>query len=991
MMATLRKRHVQALGAYAIAFSQIFFIVGCRQDRGGAKQVAPNSTAAGATNIDMGALVYDMLHHQYEAGGEQAKADVLESRKDAFIGAVNRILPSDSAQNLIPTVLGLLPLVDDGTVEAAVGDVDLILADLIDDPATLQALAGILGATSTASSPRDEAAQRAQLVLISRLLAYPELDSLAVSIFALINENDGVDDQGNPNGEPNVLIKLQAMLSQALTNYQAAPGTAQGLAQTLEQLSAALLADNPLPAYPDMGQPAWAVRLDVHGNPAVLADAASGLLPVPFVDADLDGAADVNLSNQPVDAAGTPIQILPFDSEGTRDVYGRAIAPGGGLYYQYFDAKRTLLSEILLLAGELLKVDSLGNAVTILDALGDRVVNDNGTPADPTDDFQTLSPDTPLLDLTYASFELMKRTPLPGLLAGLGALIRQDPAKFGEMVDTLIVALKTASQAAATVPATGNGQALINDLLPLLEDTLTPQGTNGESAVRALLEAFNTSQAQLQTLPQSFALMMKFSDYGQRIPADANNKSIMQQLLEMMERADQCAAIGGSGTMADFYLDSMAGNQQLLGINISIGTIHNLLDIAFIRNLLCSQIQPADVRALQQFNDTGALDAMKPIAKVFSDRGQTRLLTEIMLGLGKHYDGVMRPTEPSVVAILESGAVEQLFVVIDGMTRVPVPGAPGMVVADAMAGTLQAMVNTTTPVLDRHGNQYPSLLTLMLAPVQQLQVAADARGVALEFKNLTDGLFSVLLATYVDDNGTPGDSTDDRERWKWQGLKTYLGEVLALASQTVPADPVARAQWADGQQASLEQALAGPEVLVIVDVLKVIAASPHKAVINRGIANLFTPSTNPAEDVYGSIVLLLADALSHKPQAAQAVATISDQALATVIQFVGRQLDPRLNRFSNIGRLLSRILGADNGLFLLHLARNAFNMGPNGTDIPPFVILQKIMAEVSAAGSQSAPMTADELKAVLEAARDFIHDADNGLPPLLARIKNRRK
>ena len=99
MMATLRKRHIQALGAYAIAFSQIFFIVGCRQSRGGAKQ-APSSTAAGATTIDLGAIAYDMLHHGYEQEGEQGKADALANRRYDFVTAVNRIFPNNTAQNL---------------------------------------------------------------------------------------------------------------------------------------------------------------------------------------------------------------------------------------------------------------------------------------------------------------------------------------------------------------------------------------------------------------------------------------------------------------------------------------------------------------------------------------------------------------------------------------------------------------------------------------------------------------------------------------------------------------------------------------------------------------------------------------------------------------------------------------------------------------------------------------------------------------------------
>ena len=221
------------------------------------------------------------------------------------------------------------------------------------------------------------------------------------------------------------------------------------MSQGLGDLADALLEEKPMKGFGDLGTPAWSVRLDLHNNPAVVADPASGLLPVPFVDGDGDGAADVNANGQPVDGSGAVIEIAAFGNDGTRDSYGRAIAPGGALYYDYFDAKHTLLSELLLVVGELLKKDIGADSVAILDALADRVPNDNGTPGDPSDDYETLSPDSPILDLTYAQFELVKHTPLADLLKGIAQVVKNDPDKFGEIIDTLIVALKQAGNAAA--------------------------------------------------------------------------------------------------------------------------------------------------------------------------------------------------------------------------------------------------------------------------------------------------------------------------------------------------------------------------------------------------------------------------------------------------------------------------------------------------------------------------------------------------------------
>ena len=84
---------------------------------------------------------------------------------------------------------------------------------------------------------------------------------------------------------------------------------------------------------------------------------------------------------------------------------------------------------------------------------------------------------------------------------------------------------------ASATPPPGANQALVNDLLPLLESATQPRG-RGQSAVRALLQAFNTEQRRLQTLPVTFARMMKYSDYRNRIPADATSLVVHQADVE---------------------------------------------------------------------------------------------------------------------------------------------------------------------------------------------------------------------------------------------------------------------------------------------------------------------------------------------------------------------------------------------------------------------------------------------------------------------------
>ena len=962
-----------------------FLFTGCnRGGTGGGASTAAGSTAAGASaGVDMGAIAYDILHHKYEVAGEAGKMAALEGRRDDFVGAVNRILPSSISNNLFPTLIDLLPLVDEGYVDGAVADVDKLLEELINDQSTLEALAKLLGGQG---GVHKAGAGHGRAQLISRLLNYPELEDLVRSGLNLIRANDGLDDAGSPNGERNLLRELLAAASRLMKDYKPASGqnTTNAVASTLDHLSSALLADQDMPAFSNLGAPAWAVRIDAFGNPQVRPDAATGKLPAPFVDADGDQVADVNVDHQPIDQSGAVISIAPFGEDGTRDSYGRALAPGGGLYFDYYDAKRTLLSEVLLLVGELVEKDSLGKAVRFLDRLGSRVQHDNGTPS-PDDDWETLSPDCALLDVTHAQFQLVKATPLPQLLQGIAEIVKQDKDKFCDMVDKLIAAIANAHAAASNTPAPGSASGLVSDLLPLLEDTLRPQGRS-TSSLRALLQAFNSEQRKLRTLPVTFARMMKFHDYKNRIPADASKKSVMQRILEMMEGANQCSA-PFMGNMAEFYLEAMAGNQRILGITIHIGTIHRLLDVGFLRNLLCSNIKADDVRALKDFNDSGALDAMKPIAKVFSDRGETTLLKDIMLGLGKHYDPVMRPTEPTAVAVLESGAVELLFEVLDEMTQVQVPNS-NEVIADVLADTLQEIVHTSAPVYDRQGNPVKSLATLMSDAFDRLSTQAQAAGVQADFDALTADLGDTLLATFTDDMNT-ADPADDVTRWKWHGLKRQLGDLLEAAANAIPVDQADRNRWAAEQQLHLEQLITGRDLVLGLDLLGAIANSPEKPTINKAISSMLTPQSNAQFDVFGGVLVLAAEALGEHAATAQLKSPLDEQALADVLHFFGRQLDPLEGKVEGIVELVRQFLRADDDLLLLNLARNALDKGANGTEVSALETLQSVFEDLDAASGPAGATTADSLEESLKQVRDFLNDQQEGLPSFILRIKNR--
>ncbi|MEZ0230801.1 MAG: hypothetical protein ACAI25_19430, partial [Planctomycetota bacterium] len=856
------------------------------------------------------------------------------------------------SQNLFPTINKLLPLVDDDTIPDGMKDIEGIVRDLLADPDAVNAFAGLLSGPKVQLSidPKD------LLRLVGRLLAHPEFDSLFKATNGLIK------------AKPDVLRNIQSLIARKLQGMT--PATFTGSPINLQGLASALLSPVDTGGLGNLGEPAWAVRLDKNGNPKVSVDPASGRILPPFVD-DGTGVAAVDANNKPVDATGAVVAIKPFGTDGSRDTYGRALAPGGLTLFDYFNAKETLLAEILMLVGNLIRAGVPNDLETVVDKIATRVQN-----PDPNDPWTGFDGSCPLVDLLCTTSEIARRTPAPQLLEGLALMVKADPVGFEALVTELVIAINLAAKSGFN---SGGNTKMLDDLMPLLSDAAKVQG-NGISALRALLRSFNTAQAQLSNLPKGFALMMKYHDFGKKILTAPGLPSEMERLLGIMDRSNGCNA-PLLGNLAVLYIDTMAGNNKsILGLKLDIHTMNKLMGIGPLRSLLCSALHADDVGVLQDFVDTGSLDAFTPIAKAFSDQGQTRLLVDIMLALGKTYATAMRPNEPAVVKLLESGAVEKLFTAIDRMSKVKLPSNGAMLI-DVLADTATAFVESK-PITDRKGRTYPNLMKFASAPLADLATECQNAGVTTELNRALGNVADQLLATYTDAGG--------KTKLVYSGLITTLGDTLSFLSQQIPADPVARNTWCDDQRQLMIDLFTGRDFAAIAEFLLAVNGSPDCDTFKAALAGLFTPQPSASYDALGAILQLAAALIQHKPSAPMSPQLAAG--MAKVMNFMGAEMDPKAGKTTRLLNMIVKITIADDGLLILKIVRNAIDMGPNGADEPPVLVVMAVMDNVKKAGPASTATSAsDALTKQLNGMLDFMNDQTNGLPHFVKLIKGRNK
>ncbi|MDP3277297.1 MAG: hypothetical protein Q8Q09_19065 [Deltaproteobacteria bacterium] len=372
-------------------------------------------------------------------GGVGPRVCAMASKRTAIVGALDRVAPMSLHRPLDQLLQQLLPLygpqdgrftmgalvdLPDGTQAPAedllprtTRSVSELLRSLIRDEEVVSAISRISFREGTRPA-------RLALGATQAMLSYPRMGQSIERMMSLLRPADGDRPAGAGNPQLNILLDVaRSEMSRAAP----APASPAAVGTTLDAvMDLVFRQDDAL----STGKPRLIVRRDSFGMPRV-ARAMDGSLPMPFVDANSDGAADSQGGR--FVAAGrvlnvpTPFATTTAAGGGMRDPEGRALTNLGPMF-EYVDLDRTLMGALMRDTRSLVRPDNNIALQLARSASGffgpRRMVTRDDASADaacPTDEDPRRRCRPPALQ--YNSFDATGSAPALDLLHALGILL----------------------------------------------------------------------------------------------------------------------------------------------------------------------------------------------------------------------------------------------------------------------------------------------------------------------------------------------------------------------------------------------------------------------------------------------------------------------------------------------------------------------------------------------------------------------------------------
>lgn len=981
------------------------FVVGCQS-------TSPDfaTPPGGGQRWTLGQLTYEILHSNLERADTCSPELVaaIEADRDRFITTFDYTITNDITAEL-PDLLGgtILPLVDSGELPALTDAIAAALALLIDHEVDADRKA--LTALVAVSKARSVLSETQAIELVSRVLADPLVYDRLRALTALLLEDEGRDLVVSS------VLDLASRAAAEDATPACGPVDASGLVDRL-------LATEGFVADPSLGAPAWSARADVHGNPAVRVDPDTGELYPPFVDADGDGAADVDARGRPIDASGAAIDVAAIGDGGSRDHYGRALAPDGTPLYEYFDVKQTFLAHALELGRDALEAGIHRRAIAIADAaLGAQVACSDGTATC----FHYASEPSPVADAAWMLFEAARYERSATLVRTMARVVRDDPRVAERLllaVGELMAALE-ASGIALTDPQ------LVDvgiDLVPLLADMFATPTTSGESTARLLLDVVHELGRTARDFPAQLAMTVDYTvlvkadacsaaepnlaastpvDYDQRRfytggGGTIDNRSSLEKSIELLADAD-CGRVPFTGgkSVAYVLLDLMADRSPSTVCNLVdlfLGTIDVVpgagrwVTVTALDGIGCDGDAVYDgLRALDDLAKSGALDFYIPVLRVFADRGQIdtvlQLIAYLAADLRKDEDAdaasesAIRRLLPVIQQLLDTNAADVLFDLDALMVTVPAADGDGNL-ADVTIDAVDHVLREDVTVHTRRGDVTGSsialeLLTAMRGIVQRI----DARGAGPDVDATIDFARGYLTRTR---------SVAGEQRLYEENLVPMLAELLDAAGSALERPRDEQLCFIDAQQANADELLTTREIATAMRVGKTFSTSPNGAAAEEWIRGLIAPRpSSPSTETLGLLLQLAAGLLQSD---------VGGTHLEEILRWLGRVAGQLHEAGPELVRSLDHLLAGDTSQVGLTIARTLVAPGPLDTAEPPMCTFGDVFTGVATVAASDACEPTDgieydvaDAEEILRSVVDFMNDDATGLGAIYALVGRR--
>lgn len=689
---------------------------------------APNVPLS--TRPSFGELVYRVIKTNLSQSSQCPTQYVtaLEAHHGDFVTTFDYVI-EHGVSDRFPELLGgtIKPLVDNDKLPRMVDTLAATLALLVSDEFdpnrdTIHAIVNLSEAQTLLESSM-------AIQTVAAILEDPAIEDKVHALAVVAQENDGVT---------YVMDDMLDVASYALA-ADPTPSTCTGI--TTPDVQTTLLRTQGFVDDPHfaLGSPFYIARPDANGNPAVTVN--GNALYGPFVDANVDHVADVNADGDPIDRNGNVVDLPMVGEDGGtgRDGYGRALDSANHQIYQYYDVKRTALSYAIQIGVDLFAADVHHRIPAIARAV-------LGTPANCTQGTNCRiypSATNTLADATYMLFEIAKYSRVSVLLRTITQLLTTDTTKAENLlvaVGDIIRALDATNISIIDTSLTDG----VSGLVPLISQILTAPNGGSQPTARVLVDVLEALGAQGDALPSDINYMIR-NQYDAdasgnveavnltlaRFPAGGDdNRTGLEQLIELFDYAD-CGriynatflqdpimwglwgiiqAIDGSvqpGTVAEVIVSMISHQspntvsnlislidaiQNLVGNNTLSWVLQNILGCpAFNAGKTASHLP-----ALRVLAQSGGLDWILPLAKVFGDQGQLRLLIDVF----KYLAADFRKDEDASATTIS--ALRRLMPALDSMTTAQTAGVATSTPLNRVLDAFDVLL--TIPASDGNGN-----------------------------------------------------------------------------------------------------------------------------------------------------------------------------------------------------------------------------------------------------------------------------------------------